>query len=450
MCFKSSLLYAKKLLFEKNAGHGKRTLLGAIACIAISLVPLVAVLVISDGMIAGITGRIIGLSSQDISVVVSGEEDCASSGESLTAFAERISSCSGVVQAVPEVQGTALAVGSSSRSGATVRAVPEDLFESNQRFKNYFTLVEGSTSFETSRTAILGQKLASDLHVSAGDSIRLISISSMGQGEDARVLPKVTVLTVGGIVSCGYQELDALWLFVPLKTGFSVLPKSTSKVSVAVVTEDSFSTALTDIARGIRENVYGFTGEEPVDSAAVYLWSELNASQYENFASTKVLLILIMLLIVLVASINISSALIMLVMERRKEIAILKSLGASSGEISLSFLLTGFASGIGGVLIGLPLGLLASVNINPIISFMEKTVNAANRIRISLLTGSSASALDIKILDPAYYLQDIPVTIPFMELSLIVVGTLILSLLASSIPALRAGREKPIDTLRKM
>ena len=450
MNVKSSLLYAKKLLFEKNASHGKRTLVGAVVCIAISLVPLVAVLSISDGMISGITGRIIGLSSQDISVSLSSDERFCASASSFQELSDRLLQVEGVVASVPEVQGTALAVGDSSRSGATVRAVPEDVFEKNIRFKTLFEVVEGEASLSRSRSAVIGSKLANDLGLHAGDSIRLITINTVGDEQSSRVLPKVTVLTVSGIVSCGYQELDALWVFVPLSLGFSILPSSSSQYSIALVTEDSFSPDIATIAYRVQQDLYGMDGGSFVESAAVYLWNELNSAQYENFASTKVLLLLIMLLIVLVASINISSALIMLVMERKKEIAILKSLGSTKAEVSLSFLVAGFAAGSGGVLVGIPLGLLSAVNINRIIAWMEKTVNALQLMLNTLLTGEATVASEIHLLDPAYYLQNIPVTIPCTELLVIAVGTLLLSLLASTVPAIRAGREKPIDTLRKM
>ena len=177
-------------------------------------------------------------------------------------------------------------------------------------------------------------------------------------------------------------------------------------------------------------------------------WDKINASQYENFASTKLLLMVIMLLIVLVASVNISSALIMLVMERKKEIAILKSLGGSAGGISLAFLIVGVLCGLGGVLIGLPIGLLCAVNCNYIINLAEKALNFFSKF-VYLLKGVDSYST-IRLLDPAYYLQNIPISIPLRELFLISAGTLVLSLFASSFPAVKAGQEKPIDTLRKI
>jgi lipoprotein-releasing system permease protein len=218
----------------------------------------------------------------------------------------------------------------------------------------------------------------------------------------------------------------------------------------SLTTENPFSNDLVKIKQNVRNDIMGYGDNISISQSRVYSWNELNAAEYENFSSTKLLLLLIMLLIVLVASVNISSALVMIVMERRKEIAILKSVGANSSGITTSFLLIGMISGAGGVLMGIPLGLLAGVNINQIISFMEKIVNLFLKFVYVLSNGGEGGFSAVHLLDPAFYLQEIPVIIPFGELVVITLGTLLLSLIVSAIPAVKAGREKPLDTLRKM
>jgi lipoprotein-releasing system permease protein len=158
-----------------------------------------------------------------------------------------------------------------------------------------------------------------------------------------------------------------------------------------------------------------------------------------------------MILIVLVASVNISSALVILALERRREIAILKSLGSTAGGISFSFLLTGLYAGTAGVALGVPVGLLCAVNVNGIITFMEKVVNIAAKLLYTIGNPTGESFFTpVHLLDPAYYLEKIPVILPFGSLVFIVCGTLLLSVLASVFPSIRAGREKPIHTLRKI
>ena len=437
MTFRSSVLYALRLVLPRgggDSGRGRKGLGGGMLSIGISLVPLVAVLSVSDGMIEGITGRIIGLSSQDISVRVP-------AAIPLRRLAEGLSGVEGVSRASAELQGIALAAGKSARTGVTVRAVPQDIFAENHAFATYFSVEEGGADLSGGRNAVIGQKVARDLSLHAGDKITLIT-ASPAAGEGAAVRPKAAVFTVAGIVSCGYQELDALWVFIPFEAGEAFFPQAAVQRIVSIMTPDSFSPELMRTRRLVQEAA----GE----GCDVYTWNELHAAQYENFASTKILLLLVMLLIVLVASVNISSALVMLVMERRREIAILKSMGAAADGITAAFLLAGFSAGAAGVLFGLPLGLFASVNINTLISTMERLVNAGARCIFMLRHGDAASYTAIHLLDPAYYLQQIPVTVPFRELLLVVLGTLLLSLLVSALPAIRAGSEKPLDTLRKM
>lgn len=184
----------------------------------------------------------------------------------------------------------------------------------------------------------------------------------------------------------------------------------------------------------------------------VYTWKELNRSQFQSFTTTRTLLLFIMLLIVFVASVNVSSALVMLVMERRQEIAILKSTGATPSGITISFLLAGFLTGLGGIVTGIPAGIFCAIHINGIFSLMEQGINALNRLGYIVAAGFGSSAsmpAQIHLLDPAFYLEVIPVHLQRNEIFLIAAGTLVLSVVVSVFPAYRAGQEKPLDTMRK-
>ena len=288
------------------------------------------------------------------------------------------------------------------------------------------------------RSAVICQKIAHDLQLHVGDRITLVTANKLKRNT---IVPKTAVFTVQGIISCGYQELDALWVFIPIENGFSFLPASSSDFIIKVQTDNSFSADVMKTKQFIEDYDY---------SAEVYTWNELNKSQFENFSSTRVLLLFIMLLIVLVASVNISSALIMIVFERRKEIAILKSIGGTCRGISFSFLIMGAFAGGGGLVIGLPVGLFAAVHINSIISISEKIINFCTKILFIIEKRDISSYRTIHLLDPAYYLQIIPVSIPIKDLFIIIIGTFLLSVAASFLPSLKAGKEKPLDTLRKL
>lgn len=441
MTARASLLFALRLLFPRTGkkSNARRSLVGATVCIGISLVPLVMVLAVSDGMIKGITDRMVGLSSSHVQCVMPSILAEEGGAARLVDEAGKVASLGPVTAAFAEIQGIALAASSSARTGATVRAVEPDVFERNASFRTLVDAVAGEKAFPTDRSAVIGAKLAETLGVGVGDTIRLITIRDAGSGRRS-LRPKITPLVVSGIVSCGYQELDALWVFVPLASGASFLPPSSSRFVVGAECADSFGPELERAVRAVEAVVPPGT--------LVNRWSQLNSAEYENFASTRILLLFIMLLIVLVASVNISSALVMLVMERRKEIAILKSLGASNGGIALSFLVTGLASGGIGVAAGIPAGLMCAVNFRAIMDGIERLVNAAAAF-LRALSGGGGDA-HISLLDPAFYLQNIPLSVPLPQLVVIAVGTLALSLLVSAVPAVKAGAEKPIETLRKI
>lgn len=428
MTLASSFMFASRLLFPRTGkkSNARRSLFGALICIGISLIPLVMVLTVSNGMIKGITERMIGLSTSHLQLLLYSKSKYAADEASLQSLCGAIRSYDSSIKNVyPELQGIGLASSSKGRFGASIRAVEADIFERNPAFASLFEIVEGCTDLASANSCVLGKKLASDLGVHAGESIRLITTKENSAG---KTMPKITSLKVSGIVSSGYQELDSLWVFMSLERGFKLLSQKSAKAMVGIETGDPFSIEL--------EKTYRSLSPFLASAGKIYRWNDLNSAQFENFASTQVMLIFIMMLIVLVASVNISSALVMLVMERKKEIAILKSLGGTKNGIALSFIITGGVTGFFGVVFGLPLGLIASVHFSSIMGAIEKIVNIF--------------ASDVHLLDPQFYLQNIPLVIPVPEVIFIAVGTIVLSLLVSVIPALRAGKEKPIETLRKI
>lgn len=436
----SSFLFAFRLLIPKHRtpSNARKSMLGAVLCVALSLIPLVVVLVVADGMIEGITDRIVGLSSYHIQIEHRSTRIQPNSAlDDLKILSQTMRSVEGVRSANAEVQGIALGSGKTGRTGVTVRAVEPSVFSTNKAFTTYFSLIEGSLSLERDKSALIGENIAKNLGLSIGDTLYLISSSTSSSGS---VIPKLTNFKVAGIISSGYRELDALWVFIPLDNAFDVFSSANSQLLVGLEVTSPFTDEIYEVYNAVDDAL------PPADTS--YMWNELNTAQFENYASTKMLLLLVMLLIVLVASVNVSSALVMLVMERRKEIAILKSVGASGSGISLSFLIIGTCIGGLGVVIGIPLGLVCAVNVNEIILLFEKIVNFFIHFVYSIIEREGFTA--IQVLDPEFYLEKVPVTVPFIELFLIASLTMCLSLAVSLFPAIRAGKEKPLTILRKV
>jgi lipoprotein-releasing system permease protein len=147
-----------------------------------------------------------------------------------------------------------------------------------------------------------------------------------------------------------------------------------------------------------------------------------------------------MALIVIVAAVNVSSATSMLAIERQRDIAVLKTAGAGPGDTGRVFLWASFLTGLAGAAAGISLGLLIGSLINPLIHGLELILGFFS----GLFHGG-----EVRILDPGYYLERIPIIIDWKAVALIGLFTIFCSVLASWIPARRAGKTRPVEILRK-
>lgn len=437
MNLRYSLKFAKSLIFPKaeKKSIARKSLFGAVLCIGLSIVPLVVVTSVTNGMIDGMTERIIGLSSSHIQAYVAPNISKVKTVEAFTKYTAEATGVRGVVAAYPEVEISALAAGKNGRSGIEIRAIEPDIFVRNKSFAKLFEVCEGElgdfVSAEGEKLSIIGQKLSKDMDLHAGDTIRIITTRSVGENNE-RIVPKLTSFKIAAVVSSGYQELDQFWVFIPLEAAYSSLSMESANYNIMIETQDAFSPELVAIQKRLADNFGRY--------ANVYRWDQIHTAEFENFSSTKVMLVFVMMLIVLVATVNISSAIVMLVMERQKEIAILKSIGAKPRGITFAFLLAALSCGAGGLIIGLPVGILLTLFSNQLVHGLERLVNW-----FSTMGGGG----EVHLMDPAYYLSEIPVEIPVNQVILIAVAVLLLSVLVSYLPARKAGREKPLDILRK-
>ncbi|WP_461248238.1 ABC transporter permease, partial [Treponema sp. R6D11] len=182
------------------------------------------------------------------------------------------------------------------------------------------------------------------------------------KNSSGRQLPSTTSFVVKGIVSCGYNELDALWCIISFEGGKRALSPEQSSFSMIVKIDDPYKKA----------DSFMYTLYEDLDpGCTIYTWKDLLRSQYSSYESTRQLLLFIMALIVIVAAINVSSSTSMLALERNRDIAILKVSGANVKGVTNIFLWGSFLTGVIGAVLGILLGLLIGVNINPLIRGLE-------------------------------------------------------------------------------
>ena len=403
-----------------RAREGGRYLRGAAAGIAVSLVPIIVTLIVADGMIHGIMDRYLELGTGHLQVFNYMEPD------RLEEAKEKIRKLEGIRGVWQEWRSMGILSGKSGKTGAAVRAIEPSFWE-DRGGRNYLVTRAGQAVLESNRDMLLGENIASAIGAEVGDTVRLMTI---GTGAAGRI-PRVSAFTVRGIVSSGYHELDALWCIISLEGGRRILSPESTSASLIVKVDNPYSDA----------SLRAFPLFSRPDSGYnVYTWKELMRSQYSSYESTRQLLLFIMALIVIVAAVNVSSATSMLVIERQRDIAVLKVTGATVRGTRSIFIWGSFLTGLVGALAGITLGLLIGININPLIRSLEKFLSFIS----GLFRGS-----EVKILDPGFYLETIPIVIDRTAVFFIGCFTIICSCLASWIPARRAGRLKPMELLRK-
>ncbi|MDR2493639.1 MAG: ABC transporter permease, partial [Spirochaetaceae bacterium] len=343
--------------------EGGRYLRGAAAGIGLSLIPIIITLMVADGMIRGITDRAIELGTGHLQIWEAGRFRDPDGLEPVRRVLRENPQVRGVW---PEQHGLGVIVGAAGKTGATIRAV-EPSFWDDAESARYLTVISGEARIESDREVLLGQALAQSIGAEAGSQVRIMTVRLT---EDGRNVPRTALFTVRGVISSGYRELDALWCVMSYDAGARVLSPSAPSFLMVKITrpyEDSDRLALEwsyDLDAGYR----------------VYTWQELQRSQYGSYQSTRQILLFIMALIVLVAAANVSSATGMLVLERRRDIAVFKTCGAGPGDAAGVFLWGAFLTGLIGAVIGITLGLAIGAFINPLIHGLEAVFGFFSRL----------------------------------------------------------------------
>jgi lipoprotein-releasing system permease protein len=262
---------------------------------------------------------------------------------------------------------------------------------------------------------ILGQGLARSLRVKEGGKITVLVPSS----SDSRALPKVKPLTLMGIIRSG-TELDHSLALVRLDAA-SDLSENPGAVSGLRIKASSLFDAPEIIYRQVRSMAYGYYGTD---------WTRTHGNLYHAVQMSKNLVGLLLFLIVAIAAFNVVSTLVMVVVDKQTDIAILKTLGASRREVMGVFMVQGAVIGATGTLLGGLLGLLGSAYVQPLVAFLEGIIG-------------------FRFLDSEVYpVSYLPSEIQLADFVLVSMVSLLMSLLATLYPAWRASRVEPAEALR--
>lgn len=335
------------------------------------------------------------------------------------ALTARIRAVPGVVQAAPIIEGQVLLT--SDRGGAgggLARGIsPDDL---RARALVASNIRAGRLAdFGGDDTIVIGTRLANRMGLTVGDRITLVS--PQGRATVLGTVPRLRAYRVVALFEIGMHEYDSTFVFLPLASAqtYFQMPGTVSQVEVFV--SDPSRVAAT--TRAIREAL-------GAQNFRILDWQSLNSSFFGAVQVQRNVMFLILTLIIIVAAFNIISSLIMLVKDKGRDIAILRTVGATQGAIMRIFLLAGASVGILGTLIGFALGMVFCANIESIRQFIQS------------LSGTELFSPEV------YFLAQLPAVVDPMDVVQAVGMGLVTSLLATLYPSWRAARTDPVVMLR--
>ncbi len=380
--------------------------------IMLGVATLIIVMAVMNGFRTELISRILGINGHMIVQPVD---------QPLTDYAQlaqKFSAVPGVTMALPLVEGQTLASGKQGAgSGALVRGIRTEDIEKLKEVSG--NIRSGDlTGFATGDGVLVGSRLAASLGIGAGDRITLVSpegdVTPMG------TTPRVKSYRVSGIFEIGMSEYDASIIYMPLAEAQAYFNADgiVQSIELFVTNPDDIDT--------LRPKVEEAAGRQIFISD----WRQRNQTFFSALQVERNVMFMILTLIVLVAALNIISGLIMLVKDKGSDIAILRTMGASSRAIMRIFFMTGAAIGIVGTVAGVLLGVLVCLNIESIRQFF------------SWVSGTV-------LFDPElYFLSQLPAEMSISETVSVVLMALTLSFIATIFPAWRASRLDPVQALR--
>jgi len=382
------------------------------AGITLGVATLIIVMSVMNGFRTELINRILGLNGH-IGVF-------SATSEPLTDYnrvALKLAELPNVIAATPQVQGQVMASSARAQTGAVVRGVSWSDLAARKPLWDSLSQ-QAIAAFRDDKHILIGETMAFRLGLKIGDKMTLLSAS--GRTTAFGSIPSKRTFTIGGLFKVGMHEYDNSFIFMPLSEAqsFFHLPEAVSGIEV-------YSDAPLKIELLRRAIAINLGGEY-----RQFDWQERNKSFLNALNVERNVMFIILTLIILVAAFNIVSSMIMLVRSKNADIAVLRSMGASSGMVMRVFLITGASIGVIGTFVGTILGLLFCWQIDVIKRFIEG------------LSGAELFSAEI------YYLSKLPAIIDPSEVLTVVVMAFVLSLFASLYPAWRASHIAPAEVLR--
>ncbi|WP_448187882.1 lipoprotein-releasing ABC transporter permease subunit [Azospirillum sp. sgz301742] len=379
--------------------------------IGLGVATLIIVMAVMNGFRAELLGRVLGLNGH-LNVYSSQPGPLVN----FDALADTVRKVPGVVNVTPTVEGQALVTVRGMASGAVVRGVRPEDFRVRPTLSQH--ILRGTADAFGDDNVAIGIRMAQRLGLSVGDQLTLIA--PQGNATAFGTVPRMRAYTIGAVFDVGMYEYDNSFIFMPLEQAQLFFRTGDAVTSLEVFVADPVQ------IRAQRDALQPAVAGK----GRIVDWQQSNASFFTALQVERNVMFLILSLIIMVAAFNIISSLIMLVKDKGRDIAILRTMGATRGMIMRIFFLSGASVGVMGTVGGLILGVLFCQNIESIRQFIQ------------MLSGTELFSPEI------YFLSQLPAKIDWGEVAQVTAMALGLSLAATVYPSWRAARLDPVEALR--
>jgi len=403
---------------KKHSGISINTVI-SIAGVSLGVMTLITVLSVMSGFHEDLKAKILGVNSHIVALSYKG------SIENYEPVRDTISNVKGVIDSSPFIYGQVMLRFGKRAHGVVVRGVDPETGTGTTDILNHLK----SGNLQDLRKdndvpgIILGREIVRTLGVFVGDVIDMVS--PVGEIGPLGMMPKMNKFRVAGYFEAGMYEYDSSLAFIDLRKAQKFFGYGNSVTGIEVKIDDIYNAA--QIADQIEISLKAANSEGNSDTllgSSYYVkdWMQMNRNLFSALKLEKIVMFIILTLIVLVASFNIVSNLIMIVMEKGREIAIMKAMGAKNRGIMSIFMIHGLIIGITGTIIGIAGGY--------VLCQLLKTYKFIN------------------LPADVYYLSYLPVKVDPLDFIVVSAAAIAISFLATLYPSWQAAKQDPVEPLR--
>ena len=401
------LISIRNLRPKKKEGFLKIISIFSFLGIMLGVMVLIIVMSVMNGFKSDLTKKLLGLNPHIVIQPNSFEID--------NNFVSRLKKDFKNVSLSKSYNGEGIVISKDNAKGVILKGIDKKEIKIREFFDNF--IAKGELKNFDINSVFIGAELAFNLNLKEGDSLSLMSSTFVSTPLGS--LPKQENFKVAGVFRTGFIEFDQNVVFLNIEDALSFFDKENKDQNIEIYLENP-----------LEANFYKEKIQKINKNYFIYTWTDLNKSLFSALKLERNVMFIILSLIIVVAAFNIISGLTILIKNKTKEIAILKTLGLSNKSIGKIFFLTGLSIGFFATISGVVLGVIFSINIEKLRSFLSVVFN-----------------LEI-FPSEIYFLDKLPSEINFISIFIVSIISLVISAIASFFPASRISKMNTFRALR--